>query len=85
MNTSKTLDALLLAVGIAGIGSGIYETTRPRPPTYQLNVVERAGAEIALDTPEAVDYARKAIPGMAMYAVGAIAGLAGVLRLERRK
>ena len=80
----KTLDALLLVVGLAGLGGGAYELARPRPP-HDLSIIEWAGAETRLGTPESVPYARKAIPGMAAFYAGGNCALAYFLRQERRK
>ena len=67
MDIKQNIDALMLAGGLILAGAGAYDLTIPRE--YGLNKIEQAA--IAIDTPQAVEYGRKTMPGTIAFWSGA--------------
>lgn len=80
MKMNKTLDALLFAGGLALVAGGAYDLLASQEG--QRNRIEQA--TLMMDTPQAQDYARRTLPGATAYYGGALLGIMGLTRLERR-
>lgn len=77
---SKTIDTLLFAGGLALAAVGAYELLVPRES--QRNKIEQAA--LMMETPQAQDYAQRTLPDTTAYYGGALLGMLGLKRLERR-